>query len=73
MDQFANRCVVCGNVAARLDQLETESNKFYTPDGSEATLVENTKDKVVFSVTDGPEAGYYVYDRKSGFGGVQKR
>lgn len=63
----------CGNKGIALDRVETESNKFYTPQGSEATLVSNTPDRVVFSIEQGTEAGYYSYDKQSGFGGVQKR
>jgi hypothetical protein len=53
--------------------MQTESNTFLTPEGSEAVLVENTPDRAIFSIEEGEEAGYYVYDKKSGFGGVQKR
>jgi len=50
-----------------------QSNVFITPSGSEATLVKNDKNTVIFSVEEGTEKGYYVYDKNSGFGGVQKR
>lgn len=73
VDQYANECTVCHNKSIAIDRVQTESNKFYTPQGSEATLVSNTPDTVVFSIDKGEEAGYYLYDKQSGFGGIQKR
>lgn len=72
VDAYAYQCQTCLNFSSGLDRADTESNKFYTPEGSEATLVRND-DKVIFSIDKGTEAGYYVYDKKSGFGGVQKK
>lgn len=73
VDSFANQCSICGTKAPQLDRLDMEANKFITPSGSEATLVRNDDAAVVFSIDKGDEAGYYVYDKHSGFGGVQKR
>lgn len=73
VDSYAYQCLKCLNLTSGLDQADTESNKFYTPQGSEGMLVRNDKDKVIFSIEEGTEAGYYVYDKRSGFGGVQKR
>lgn len=73
VNQYANECMKCGYRGMALGRIETESNKFYTPQGSEATLVSNTPDTVVFSIDKGEEAGYYLYDKQSGFGGIQKR
>jgi hypothetical protein len=73
VDKYGHECVVCHTVSDQLGRMQTESNTFLTPEGSEAVLVENTPDRAVFSIDEGKEAGYYVYDKKSGFGGVQKR
>lgn len=73
VNSYVSQCERCLSLVSGLEQADTESNKFLTPEGSEATLVRNDKDKVVFIIEQGSEAGYYVYDRLSGFGGVQKR
>lgn len=73
VNSYALTCGICKLQTAGTQRAETEANKFYTPDGSEATLVQNDSDKAVFSVDSGKEKGLYVYDKKSGFGGVQKR
>jgi hypothetical protein len=71
-NQLATECPICHSLVANMQRAETEANKFMTPAGSEATVVRND-DQIVFSIEQGTEAGYYVYDKKSGFGGVQKR
>lgn len=73
VDMYANECMVCNRRDIALDRVNTEANKFYTPRGSEATLVSNTPETVVYSIDRGDEAGYYIYDKKSGFGAVQHR
>lgn len=72
VDQYANECTVCHSKSISLGRVEVEANKFYTPQGSEATLVKNTDKEAIFSIDKGEEAGYYYYDKHSGFGGIQK-
>jgi hypothetical protein len=73
VDQYITTCTKCGHITSQLDRSDMQSNVFITPAGSQAVVVKNDKDTVVFSVEEGKEAGYYVYDKNSGFGGIQKR
>lgn len=73
VDAYAHKCMICGNLNERIKQIETESNVFITPNGDTATVVRNDADQAIFSVEQGSDAGYYFYDKRTGFGGIQKR
>lgn len=56
-----------------MERIQAEANVFQTPDGQEAIVVQNDARKVVFAVEEGEHRGYYVYDKRTGFGAVQHR
>jgi hypothetical protein len=44
-------------------RLQAESFKYTAPDGTKATVVENTPDEVTFYIPSGEFAGYYLYNK----------
>lgn len=71
VDSFATFCTLCGTRRSQLERADTEANVYTAPDGEPGTLVDNTPEKAVFYVAQGEYAGYYVYDKRTGFGAVQ--
>lgn len=72
VDTFATRCTVCGNIRSQLERADTESHNYTAPDGEPGVLVENTADRAVFYIERGQYAGYYYYDKRTGFGAIQE-
>jgi hypothetical protein len=73
VNSFASICNICGDILIGIDQAKTESNTFTAPDGTQGKLVHNDSGKAVFEVSEGDRAGLYVYDKNTGFGGIQYR
>lgn len=73
VDQLATQCTICRTVRSTHERVADEANVFTTPDGQDATVVRNDDTTVIFSVDKGEHSGYYVYDKATGFGGIQKR
>lgn len=71
VERYGTQCTLCRGVASQLDKLELESHSYTTPDGEQGIVVDNTPQKVVFYVEKGLYAGYYVYDKATGFGAIQ--
>lgn len=72
VNRYATRCTKCNTITDSMGRVETESNVLLTPNGDRAVVVRNDKDNVTFFVEEGRDAGYYFYDKRSGFGAVQK-
>ena len=73
VDRLATQCSICKTLRSSHERVSDEANVFTTPDGEPATVVRNDATTVVFSVDRGEHSGYYVYDKATGFGGVQRR
>lgn len=50
----------------QLMRLQSETNKFIAPDGTEAIVVENNPDATTFYVPGGEHQGYYHHDKRTG-------
>lgn len=73
VDSYVTTCTKCGSPTPQLERNELETHTYTAPDGEQATVVRNDKDTVVFSIDKGQHRGYYVYDKNTGFGAIQKR
>lgn len=62
---YASACEVCGAHTSELMRAQAESHSFTAPDGTKATVVENTPDTVTYYVPAGPHEGYYHYDKRT--------
>lgn len=72
VDRYATQCTRCNLITSQMQRMDTESNVLLTPDGDKAVVVRNDKDNTTFFIEDGKDAGYYFYDKNTGFGAVQK-
>jgi hypothetical protein len=63
VNQYATVCTICWCQTNQLMRLQAESFSYTAPDGTKATVVENTPDEVTFYVPSGEFAGYYLYNK----------
>lgn len=71
VNTYGTQCIECTVTLSQLERLELEAHTYTTPDGEVGVVVDNTPEKVVFYVDKGQYAGYYVYDKQTGFGAIQ--
>lgn len=71
VNSYATMCQNCGNVTSQLERVHMESQQYTAPDGEPGVVVENNDRTVVFYIEKGEYAGYYVYDKATGFGAIQ--
>jgi hypothetical protein len=71
VDSFATFCTICGHKSSQLERAETEANTYTAPDGEPGVLVRNDNRVAIFYIEKGQYAGYYVYDKATGYGAIQ--